>query len=226
MPADPDPAGTAGPEDRVFTGVPDAFGRLWTPHRMAYIMGEGRPSSSEGCPFDRAPKLSDEDGLIVARGSLVYAVLNLYPYNPGHLMVVPYRHVADYTDLTVEETAEFASYTQRAIRALRQASGPHGFNIGINLGSVAGAGIAAHLHQHVVPRWGGDTNFMPVVGRTRVLPQLLADTRKLIADAWPAVLARGTVLAQLAARSCRSWTRRRPWRPGGRGGARGARTAG
>ncbi len=180
MPTDPDEA---------FVGVPDAFGRLWTPHRMAYIKGEGRPSgpgADEDCPFDRAPKLSDEDGLIVARGSLVYVVLNRYPYNAGHLLVVPYRHVADYTDLTVEETAEFASCTQRAIRALRQASGPHGFNIGINLGSVAGAGIAAHLHQHVVPRWGGDTNFMPVIGHTRVLPQLLADSRKLLADAWPA----------------------------------------
>jgi len=189
-----DPADPAGPADEVFTGVPDSFGRLWTPHRMAYIKGEGKPSgpgADEGCPFDRAPQLSDEDALIVARGSLVYAVLNLYPYNAGHLLVVPYRHVADYTDLTVAETAEFASYTQRAIRALRQASGPQGFNIGINLGSVAGAGIAAHLHQHVVPRWGGDTNFMPVVGRTRVLPQLLADTRKLLADSWPAVLARG-----------------------------------
>ena len=161
---------------------------------MAYIKGAGKPSGQgedEGCPFDRAPTLSDEDGLIVARGSLVYVVLNLYPYNAGHLLVVPYRHVADYTDLTVAETAEFAEYTQHAIRALRQASGPHGFNIGINLGSVAGAGIAAHLHQHVVPRWGGDTNFMPVIGRTRVLPQLLADTRKLLADAWLAVLARG-----------------------------------
>jgi ATP adenylyltransferase len=188
-PAHPaDPAGTAGPGNTVFAGTPDAFGRLWTPHRMAYIKGEGKPSGpgqDEGCVFDRAPQLSDEESLIVARGSLVYAVLNLYPYNPGHLLVVPYRHVADYTDLTVAETAEFASYTQRAIRALRQASGPHGFNIGINLGSVAGAGIAAHLHQHVVPRWGGDTNFMPVVGRTRVLPQLLADTRKLLAEAWP-----------------------------------------
>ena len=180
MPADP---------DEVFAGVPDAFGRLWTPHRMAYIK-EGKPSGPEGCPFDRAPTLSDEDGLIVARGSLVYAVLNLYPYNAGHLLIVPYRHVADYTDLTVEETAEFASCTQRAIVTLRRVSGPHGFNIGINLGSVAGAGIAAHLHQHVVPRWGGDTNFMPVVGRTRVLPQLLADTRKLLAEAWLAVLAR------------------------------------
>ena len=179
------------PPDEAFTGVPDAFGRLWTPHRMAYIKGEGKPTGpgeDEGCPFDRAPKLSDEEGLIVARGSLVYAVLNLYPYNAGHLMVVPYRHVADYTDLTAAEAAEFAEYTMRAIRALRQASVPHGFNIGMNLGSVAGAGIAAHLHQHVVPRWGGDTNFMPVIGHTRVLPQLLADTRKLLADSWPTEL--------------------------------------
>ena len=175
--------------DEAFAGVPDSFGRLWTPHRMAYIKGAGKPSGpgeDEGCPFDRAPTLSDEDGLIVARGSLVYVVLNLYPYNAGHLLVVPYRHVADYTDLTLPETAEFAEFTKRAIGALRQASGPHGFNIGINLGSVAGAGIAAHLHQHIVPRWGGDTNFMPVIGRTRVLPQLLADTRKLLAEAWPA----------------------------------------
>jgi ATP adenylyltransferase len=170
-----------------FAGVPDGFGRLWTPHRMVYIRGEGKPASPQeaDCPFDRAPTLSDEDGLIVARGELVYAVLNLYPYNAGHLMIVPYRHVSDYTDLTGPETAEFAAYTQQAIRTLRQVSGPHGFNIGINLGAVAGAGIAAHLHQHVVPRWGGDTNFMPVVARTRVLPQLLADTRKLLADHWP-----------------------------------------
>jgi ATP adenylyltransferase len=171
-----------------FVGEPDGFGRLWTPHRLAYILGADKPAddqAGEQCPFCRAPTRSDEDGLIVARGELVYAVLNLYPYNAGHLLVVPYRHVPDYTDLTAAETAEFAEYTQRAIRALRQASGPPGFNIGMNLGSVAGAGIAAHLHQHVVPRWGGDTNFMPVVGRTRVLPQLLADTRKLLAEAWP-----------------------------------------
>ncbi len=181
------------PDDQVFAGVPDAFGRLWTPHRMAYIKGEGKPSGpgeDEGCPFCRAPTLSDAEGLIVARGSLVYAVLNLYPYNGGHVLICPSRHVADYTELTTEETAEFSEFTKRAIRALRQASGAQGFNIGMNLGSVAGAGLAAHLHQHVVPRWGGDTNFMPVVGRTRVLPQLLADTRKLLAEAW-AVLARG-----------------------------------
>jgi ATP adenylyltransferase len=170
-------------------GVPDAFGRLWTPHRLAYIQGAvGKPTgpgADEGCPFCVAPTLSDEESLIVARGGLVYAILNLYPYNSGHVLICPYRHLADYTELTGEESAEFADYTMRAIRALRTASGPHGFNIGMNLGSVAGAGIAAHLHQHVVPRWGGDTNFMPVVGRTRVLPQLLADTRKLLADAWP-----------------------------------------
>jgi ATP adenylyltransferase len=174
--------------DAVFAGVPDAFGRLWTPHRLAYIKGENKPSGpgeDEGCPFDRAPKLSDEDGLIVARGSLVYAVLNLYPYNAGHLMIVPYRHVADYTELDPDETAELASFTKLAMTALRTASAAQGFNIGMNMGGVAGAGIAAHLHQHVVPRWGGDTNFMPVVGQTRVLPQLLADTRTMLAEAWP-----------------------------------------
>ncbi len=123
----------------------------------------------------------------MARGALVYSILNLYPYNAGHLMVLPYRHVADYTDLDEAETAELAAFTKRAMTALRTASAAQGFNIGMNMGSVAGAGIAAHLHQHVVPRWGGDTNFMPVVGHTRVLPQLLRDTRKLIADAWPVV---------------------------------------
>ena len=166
-------------------GERDAFERLWTPHRMAYIKGEGKPASDDDCPFCRAPALSDEDGLILARGELVYAVLNLYPYNSGHLMTVPYRHVGDYTDLSTEECAELAVFTQRAMVAVRAASGAHGFNIGMNQGSVAGAGIAAHLHQHVVPRWGGDTNFMPIVGHTRVLPQLLGDTRKLIAQAWP-----------------------------------------
>jgi ATP adenylyltransferase len=187
MTVPPSPGGD--PDAPEGAGVPDAFSRLWTPHRLAYIQGAGKPTGSgagESCPFCAAPKLSDEEALIVARGSLVYAILNLYPYNSGHVLIIPYRHVADYTELAADESAEFADYTMRAIRALRAASGPHGFNIGMNLGAVAGAGIAAHLHQHVVPRWGGDTNFMPVVGRTRVLPQLLADTRKLLADAWPA----------------------------------------
>ncbi len=167
-------------------GVPDGFARLWMPHRMAYIKGENKPAGQEGdgCPFCQIPSLSDEDGLIVARGGLVYSVLNLYPYNAGHLMVLPYRHVADYTDLDEAETAELAAFTKRAMTALRTASGAQGFNIGMNMGSVAGAGIAAHLHQHVVPRWGGDTNFMPVVGHTRVLPAAAprhpqADRRRL-----------------------------------------------
>ena len=143
--------------------------------------GEGK---GDGCAFCRIPEMTDEEGLIVARGETVYAVLNLYPYNAGHLMVVPYRHVAPYVDLADDETAEFADYTKRCVRALVEAAGAQGFNIGMNQGSVAGAGIAEHLHQHVVPRWGGDTNFMPVVGRTKVLPQLLSETRDLLAKAW------------------------------------------
>jgi ATP adenylyltransferase len=110
-------------------------------------------------------------------------------------MVVPYRHVADYVDVDADETAELAAYTKAALRALRQASGAQGFNVGLNLGSVAGAGIAPHLHQHVVPRWGGDTNFMPVVGHTKVLPQLLAETRDLVAGAWLDLDLPGTVVA-------------------------------
>jgi ATP adenylyltransferase len=175
-------------EEQNGVGAPDNFQRLWTPHRMAYIKGENKPSGAgagDGCPFCEIPKLTDEEGLIAARGAVSYAVLNLYPYNSGHLMVCPYRHVADYTELDAAETEELAALTKRAIIALRKAGGAQGFNVGMNLGGVAGAGIAAHLHQHVVPRWGGDTNFMPIVGQTRVLPQLLRDTRKLLAEAWP-----------------------------------------
>ncbi|MFX4294734.1 HIT family protein [Streptomyces bohaiensis] len=180
---------TREPEQQTGGGEPDGYQRLWTPHRMAYIQGEGKPTgpgAGDGCPFCAIPGQGDEEGLVVARGELVYAVLNLYPYNSGHLLTVPYRHVADYTDLTVPETAELAEFTRRAMRAIRAAAAPQGFNIGLNQGAVAGAGIAAHLHQHVVPRWGGDANFMPVVGRTKVLPQLLADSRAAIAAAWPA----------------------------------------
>ena len=181
-------------------GVPDHLQRLWTPHRMAYVSaGSGADrtekasggaaalpfeSAAKNCPFCRIPTLSDEEGLIVARGELVYAVLNLFPYNPGHLMVLPFRHMPDYTDLDGAELAEFSVFTRHALTTIRAVSAPHGFNIGINAGSAAGAGIAEHLHQHVVPRWGGDSNFMPVIGQTKVLPQLLVDTRRLIADAW------------------------------------------
>lgn len=176
-------------EEQYGAGVPDQFARLWQPERLAYIKGENKPpggsAAADDCPFCAIPAMDDEEGLVVARGELVYAVLNLYPYNPGHVMVCPYRHVSDYTDLERAETVELAEYTQDAVRALRRASGPQGFNVGMNLGGVAGAGISAHLHQHVVPRWGGDTNFMPVVGRARVLPQLLRDTREILARCWP-----------------------------------------
>ena len=118
------------------------------------------------------------------RGTEAYVVLNLYPYSPGHLLVCPYRHVADYPDLTPSETTEVAELSQRAMRVLRSASGPHGFNLGINQGTVAGAGIAAHLHQHVVPRWGGDANFLPVIGQTKALPQLLGQTWEVVHRAW------------------------------------------
>ncbi|CAM3578480.1 AP-4-A phosphorylase [Isoptericola cucumis] len=114
-------------------------------------------------------------------------MLNLYPYNSGHLMVLPYRHVSDYVDLTPTETAELATMTQTAVRALRAAFAPAGFNLGMNQGEVAGAGIAAHLHQHVVPRWLGDANFLPVVGQTKALPELLAETRARVAAAWDGV---------------------------------------
>jgi ATP adenylyltransferase len=170
------------------TGSSDGFQRLWMPHRLAYIKGESKPTGpgqDEGCPFCRIQALPDAEGLIVARGTLVYAVLNLYPYNSGHLLICPNRHVADYTDIDEAETAELASFTKTAMAVLRAVSSAQGFNIGMNMGGVAGAGIAAHLHQHIVPRWGGDANFMPVIGQTKVLPQLLADTRDMLAKSWP-----------------------------------------
>ena len=172
-------------------GQPDGLERLWTPHRMTYIAGENKPDEGTGkpagCPFCLAPSAPEADSLVVARGGRVYAVLNLYPYNPGHLLLCPYRHLADYTELDEEETIELAAFTRKAMRVLRHASSPHGFNIGMNQGAVAGAGIAAHLHQHLVPRWGGDANFMPVIGQTKVLPQLLGDTRVMLAKAWTEV---------------------------------------
>lgn len=165
----------------------DAWERLYTPHRMVYLRGEGKPDNHEAgdqCPFCRAPSLPDDAGLVFARGAEVFGVLNLYPYNSGHVMICPYRHVADYTDLALSEVAELGAFTQKAMRVIRDVSGAHGFNIGMNQGSVSGAGIAGHLHQHIVPRWGGDTNFMPIIGGTKVIPQLLNDTRDLLAAAW------------------------------------------
>lgn len=180
------PEGSEAAETRP--GVPDAFQRLWTPHRMVYIQGEGKPATpaSELCPFCAVPGRDDEDALIVHRGTRGYVVLNLYPYSSGHVLVCPYRHVADYTDLTPEETVEVAELTQQAMRVIRAVRRPEGFNLGLNQGAVAGAGIAAHLHQHVVPRWSGDANFLPVIGQTKALPELLGDTWAAIKSAWDA----------------------------------------
>ncbi|MFM8597491.1 MAG: HIT family protein [Mycobacterium sp.] len=172
----------------IDTGVgdPDRLQRLWTPHRLSYIVDTPRPRDAAPSkqPFTDIPTLADEDGLIVARGELVYAVLNLYPYNPGHLMVVPYRQVSELEDLTDPESTELMLFTQKAIRVIKSVSRPDGFNVGLNLGRSAGGSLAEHLHVHVVPRWSGDANFITVVGETKTIPQLLRDTRKLLADEW------------------------------------------
>ena len=167
-------------------GEPDQLERLWTPYRMAYIRGDERPSGTgeDECPFCRIPRLDDEAGLVVHRGETSYVVLNLFPYAAGHVMVCPYRHVADYTDTTEAEMVEMGLLTRRAMTVLRTVSRAEGFNVGMNQGQAGGAGIRAHLHQHVVPRWMGDSNFMPIIGRTKTMPQLLGETRELLAAAW------------------------------------------
>ncbi|MCA0179248.1 MAG: HIT domain-containing protein [Actinobacteria bacterium] len=186
-----DGAGTSPYADRTgpaadLPGSPDGFERLWTPHRLAYIRGERPdPNEGQGCPFCAAPTRADDEGLVVYRGEHCYVVMNLFPYNPGHVLICPYRHVSLYVDLTDDETLEFSALTKAAIAALSAASAPHGFNIGMNQGEVAGAGVAAHLHQHVVPRWGGDANFLPIIGRTKALPALLEDVRSQLVAAWP-----------------------------------------
>ncbi|MET1053318.1 MAG: HIT domain-containing protein [Mycetocola sp.] len=165
-------------------GVPDEFQRLWTPHRLVYIQNGQQPHIDE-CPFCHAPEMSDEDALIVARGEHAYVLLNLFPYNSGHLLVCPYRHISTYDLATPEEVAEIGSLTQTAMTVIREVSKNDGFNIGMNQGVVAGAGIAGHLHQHIVPRWAQDANFLPIIAKTKALPQLLGDVRTAIAEAWP-----------------------------------------
>lgn len=170
------------------SGIGDADGlqRLWTPYRMAYIRKEAaaKASGTQECPFCVIPSGGDDEGLVIARGEQCYAVLNLHPYNPGHLMVIPYRHVAELEDLTPEESAELMSMTQAAVRTLKTVSQPKALNIGLNLGSAAGGSLSQHLHQHVVPRWVGDANFITVTGNTKVIPALLSDTREMLARAW------------------------------------------
>jgi ATP adenylyltransferase len=143
---------------------------------MEYIES-ARGTEADGCVFCEALAEEEGDGgRVLARDELAFVILAKYPYNPGHLLVLPVRHTGDLEDLADQEQAAVDSMLRRSVRALRTVSEPQGFNVGLNLGRVAGAGIPEHLHWHVVPRWGGDTNFMPVVGETRVLPELLAET--------------------------------------------------
>ncbi len=164
-------------------GVPDSFQRLWVPHRMGYIHGsDGRIPGK--CVFCEATSLPDEDNLVVFEGEHCYVVLNLFPYNPGHLLVCPYRHIAQYDEANAEETSEMATLTKESMRLLRVVASAQGFNIGMNQGKVAGAGIEEHLHQHVVPRWGQDSNFFPIIAKTKAMPQLLGDIRDQLRSAW------------------------------------------
>ena len=146
---------------------------LWSPWRMQYL--QDNKVEPEGCVFCEI-RDGAEDERVLAVSDLGYVVLNKFPYNPGHLMIVPNRHVGDLADLYPEEHLALQELLARSQQALRTAADPHGFNIGMNLGRVAGAGIPDHLHWHLIPRWSGDTNFMPAIGETRVLPELLAET--------------------------------------------------
>ncbi|MEY4275787.1 MAG: hypothetical protein RIS26_250 [Actinomycetota bacterium] len=166
-----------------FAAVPDAFQRLWTPHRLVYIQ-HGQQPSEDQCPFCIGPGLSDEQSLIVFRGKTTYVLLNLFPYNSGHLLVCPYRHIPTYDLATPEEVAEIGALTQKAMEVLKRVSKAHGFNIGMNQGEVAGAGIAGHLHQHIVPRWRNDANFFPIIAETKALPKLLSQVREELAAGW------------------------------------------
>jgi len=141
---------------------------------MAYI--KSHAGGGEGCVFCEAPRQGDEEALILKRGRLAYVIMNRYPYNTGHLMVVPYRHVPSLEDLTREETLEVMELVKESMKALRKAMNPHGFNVGVNVGEAAGAGIAGHVHVHIVPRWRGDTNFVTLIAGDKVVPESLDDT--------------------------------------------------
>lgn len=161
----------------------DNFERLWTPHRLVYLQ-TGQQPADEDCPFCHAPNKTPEEGLLVYKGETCYVLMNLFPYNTGHLLVCPYRHVDTYDKATREEIAEIGKLTQQGMRTLKKVFGTHGFNIGMNQGEVAGAGIASHLHQHIVPRWKTDANFFPIIAQTKALPRLLGEVRETIANNW------------------------------------------
>ena len=152
----------------------------FTPWRMPYIKGP----HPKGCVLCQAPAENDDQrNLLLYRGERCFILLNLYPYNNGHVMVAPYAHVADLGNLEAETATELMALTQRCVRALRQVYNPQGFNLGMNLGRVAGAGIADHLHMHIVPRWQGDMNFMPLIGGTKMIPETLEETYALVREA-------------------------------------------
>ncbi|MBC3185437.1 HIT domain-containing protein [Corynebacterium sp. zg-331] len=160
-------------------GEPDGLQRLWAPYRMQYVT-----ATAPADPFVAAARGDDEEGLVVARGETVYCLLNLFPYNAGHMMVVPYRKVAELEELTEAESAELMAFAQKAVRTLKRVSRPQGINVGLNLGHGSGGSVRDHLHMHVVPRWPGDANFMTVLAGTKVLAQTLRQTRALLAQGW------------------------------------------
>jgi ATP adenylyltransferase len=155
--------------------------RLWSPWRLQYVTGTGEP---RGCVFCEAATSDDASPLVVHRGRGCYVILNLFPYNSGHLMVVPNRHIATLSSATHEERCEMMDLTQLAEQALTDAYRPQGLNVGMNLGRSAGAGIVDHIHVHIVPRWSGDTNFMTVVGEVRVLPEDIGETARRLREAF------------------------------------------
>jgi ATP adenylyltransferase len=156
--------------------------RLWAPWRLEYVQSA---DAQDGCVFCRALAGGDEEQLVVHRGERAFVLLNRFPYASGHLMAAPARHGAQFDSLADAEALELHRLAARAIETLRAVYAPEGFNVGWNLGRVAGAGIVEHGHVHVVPRWGGDTNFMPVLADVRVIPEHLAETRRRLAEAWP-----------------------------------------
>jgi ATP adenylyltransferase len=159
--------------------------RLWSPWRSQYVTSAG---SDEGCIFCEGVALGDDaQAGILHRGAKTFVILNAFPYNSGHLMVAPLRHVGETSELLDDEAHELMDVTLASVELVRDALSPHGFNVGMNLGRVAGAGVPGHVHVHVVPRWGGDTNFMPVVGETKVLPEMLADTEKKLRPGFAAL---------------------------------------
>ncbi|WP_293769343.1 HIT domain-containing protein [uncultured Corynebacterium sp.] len=190
-------AGETGEYVDTGLGTPDRLERLWAPYRMGYIRREGGSGGDVpkkvSNPFVEIPKLPDEEGLIVARGTTVYCVLNLYPYNAGHMMVIPYRQESELENLTEEESRELFTFAQSAIRVLKKVSGPEAVNAGFNLGRASGGSVGQHLHMHIVPRWSGDANFMTIVDGVKVLPQLLKDTRSLLAAGWAELAAEGVI---------------------------------